>query len=125
MRDADWAWVAGIIEGEGNLALRRSGRTASTRCQLQVQVKMCDLDVIEQLRERTGVGQIYGPRIGRKANHSPSWIWAVNRTDEVQLVLLRILPWLGKRRFERACFFLDYIALGSERLNGHARRGMT
>jgi len=99
--DAAWAWVAGLIEGEGYIGPAPDGSHRDPR----VSASSTDTDVLERLAELTGVGRIY-PRRQRRAHWSPSWEWQVHRKEDFRYVLSRVLPLLGTRRTERALYAL-------------------
>lgn len=85
-----WAWVAGVVEGEGWIGLR------GVLC-----VQMTDADVIARLAEVTGMGTtVFGKKPstgGRKAVHE----WGVYNRREFLLVAEKLTPWLGERRRAR------------------------
>lgn len=94
MDATDWAWAAGIIEGEGCIVSRRRGNAAS------LIVKMADLDVIERLGEILGCGRLtHIPSTNPR--HRDLWRWEVARTADVIQVLRRIRPMMGERRGAR------------------------
>lgn len=92
----EWAWLAGIIEGEGCIAF--TGVNS-----IELRVNMTDFDVVKRCHTMTGVGQIVGPAIhNTNPKAKPSWGWQVARRDAVLLVLDRIEGHLGERRSQRA-----------------------
>ncbi len=95
---ADWAWLAGIIDGEGciNVAVYRGSKIG--RYQLGVRVKMTHRPTIERCGEIAGVGRpVYSiPRdSGRK---KALYSWHVTRTVDVQYVLRNVLPYLTTKK---------------------------
>jgi hypothetical protein len=91
MTGADRAWVAAIIEGEGTFAHTRRP------CGL-IRVAMTDLDVVERLKEITGLGLVHA-RGRRLAHHKDVWDWAVTRRENVCTLTEEIAPiLLGRRR---------------------------
>jgi hypothetical protein len=96
-----WAWVAGLIEGEGWIS---PGPQTKSRKPV-VAASSTDKDVLDRLRYLVGDGAIY-PLKPRKSSHKPSWQWSVGSRRGVYRVLGQILPMLGARRSERAKYVL-------------------
>jgi hypothetical protein len=90
MNTAEAAWVAGVVEGEGTF--RRDRRRAG-----QIRVVMTDRDIVERLREVTGLGLIYD-RGRRKAHYRQAWEWQVTRRNSVGLLVSELAPFLLSRR---------------------------
>lgn len=93
--DADWAWAAGIFEGEGSFATSRSGA-------FRMQVKMTDHDVLLRLQGIVG-GTVYGPYAYQQPDghtRKPAWVWNTDGTDAAAIAR-RFAPWLGQRRLAR------------------------
>jgi hypothetical protein len=86
-------WVAALIEGEGWIGLRGTSRPV-------VQVVSTDLDVVERLREWTGVGVINANAL--RPDRKQSWRWTVGRRDDAGMLLEEILPLLLRRRAAKA-----------------------
>jgi hypothetical protein len=99
-----WAWVAGLIEGEGWIA--PTPDTVSRKP--VVGVESTDLDVIERLAFLSEVGQISELR-NIPNNHKQKWRWTVTSRAATRLVLVEILPLLGERRTNRAKYVLGVI----------------
>lgn len=89
--DAEVAWVAGILEGEGCWTVSRS-----TQGRWWVAVRMTDEDVILKLQHLTGVGRI-SPARGRP-QHKMAWAWQVSVQPHREWLTLKVWPWLGVRR---------------------------
>jgi hypothetical protein len=105
-----WAWVAGLLEGEGWI----SPAPNSIRQGVAVAVQSTDFDTIERLAALTQVGSIVDLK-RRSANHKPSRRWGVRSHADARLVLAATLPWLGERRTARARYVLDRIGAESGR----------
>lgn len=114
MLEADAAWVAGLLEGEGCFTLVRpegkSGRITVTCC-------MTDKDVIEKLREIVGCGHIYD-RKPQKESWKPAWQWVVATRAEVVQLITELRPYMGRRRTERID---ELIAFDRENPVSHVR----
>lgn len=93
-------WVAGIIEGEGYLALERNKDRKALTTRMVVQ--STDLDTVERLVELTGLGKICLPKGTGSPKHRQIYRWQVWRRDDVVDLLTAILPLLGERRTEQA-----------------------
>lgn len=94
--ESEWAWIAGIIEGEGCLRLhqRRTCKTPDG----SITVNMTDGDVISKLQRLSGFGIVSGPHKRGRDHYKPNWNWTVCKAVEVVALLTEIRPWLGKRR---------------------------
>lgn len=90
MSEAEVAWVAGIVEGEGSFDKTRA----------RLAVAMTDRDIIERLHRVTGIGNVYFDRPGARAHHKPSSCWYVSRREHVGHIVGLMYPWLGQRRQE-------------------------
>jgi hypothetical protein len=99
-----WAWVAGLIEGDGWISPAPGGAARTT----VVGVESTDLDVIERLACLTKAGHINELRVDR-AHHKPRWRWTVHGRDAIRRVLTGTLPLLGERRTARAEYVLGVI----------------
>jgi hypothetical protein len=89
--EAEVAWVAGILEGEG----------CWTRKEAQpgwwwIAVRMNDGDVVRRLREYTGIGTV---RVQWEAKETFSWQVGIRQHRE--WLTLKVWPWLGDRRRQR------------------------
>lgn len=91
MTEAEAAWVAGIIEGEGCI----DGNASSARY-ARVRVEMADFDVIDRLHALVG-GRVSTPA-RRAAHHKPTRLLTVTKKDEVWPLLDAIEPWMSSRR---------------------------
>jgi hypothetical protein len=96
-----WAWVAGLLEGEGWL----SPGPATHARKVKLGVSSTDWDVLDRLHVLTGAGSIY-PVKRRRETWKPAWQWTVSNRRDVHGILNQILPWLGERRSERARYVL-------------------
>lgn len=98
------AWVAGLIDGEGCIYIRKRTEKAPSRKErspsyaLSLTVKMTHKPTIEELKNIFGVGRIHRETPG-KLNKKVSWRWAVS-TQEGADILRMILPYLKVKREE-------------------------
>ena len=118
--ETEWAWAAGIVEGEGCIAFQGING-------VYVVVQMTDKDVIERLHllypSPGGIKLVRARGDSRK----DQWRWGLYSRNEVCEFLQGILPWLSERRGARAAEALHRLALNrgkaSARVhcpNGHA-----
>lgn len=98
MRPEEIAWVAGIVEGEGCITVRKR------YVQPLINVNMTDVDIIQRLVEITGVGKVYGPY---KGTNKPRWEWKVQRINDCIELAKALLPWMGERRTQQIHILLD------------------
>lgn len=91
--ETDWAWFAGVFEGEGCIEFHHKNSTALT-------ISMTDEDVVRRCAEIAGVGSIM--ELAARRGHKVCWRWRVQKADHVLVVLDVIEPYLGKRRWARA-----------------------
>jgi hypothetical protein len=97
MTDAETAWVAGLIEGEGSFTTLKGTRSG------RVSMGSTDRDVLEKLAAITGVGKVTAIKAQASSLGSkPIYQWVVWRKANVRLLTERILPWLGERRTGQA-----------------------
>jgi hypothetical protein len=91
--DAEVAWIAGILEGEG------CWTTKNGRATWWISVRMTDRDIVERLATLTGIGRLSEekPRPG----HKHVWAWGVGVRQHREWLTLKVWPWLGERRRER------------------------
>lgn len=102
MRMVDLGYLAGIIDGEGCIHLKRDGG----KQRLAISVGMTDVDVLQRCQTISQVGSIYGPQV--YPNRKPRWVWLVGRQRDVAALLMTIYPLLSGRRQARA---LEVLAL--------------
>lgn len=105
----NWAWVAGIFEGEGNINITKP--QGNKRAKVRITIAMTDEDVIDRLLEVTGVGTKDERRVDEKnPKHSRIYFWRIGRREEVAEFLTAILPYLLSRRTAKAEEALNIIA---------------
>lgn len=103
MRQVDWAWAAGFVDGEG--CLHWTGNTPTLRI---VQVEKAPLLVLVQL---FGVGAIY-PHKPQNPQHKLSWELYIGGRKNLLPVLLKLSRYLlvkGAAADEILCHFSDYM----------------
>jgi hypothetical protein len=115
--DEAWAWVGALIEGEGCL---QPSPAAKRQDRPEVTVDSTDLDIVERLREATGVGAVTArgrQRAGCKEIHR----WRVSKRADARTVLSRTLPMLGERRSERALYIIRDVLRGESEIRTRGR----
>ena len=90
--DADWAWLAGLLEGEGHFRAQqlRTGRPC-----LRVYVKMTDRDVVERAAVLMQAPSVRA--LKPVAEHKQAYEATANGAA-AQRVMERVRPWMGVRR---------------------------
>ena len=97
MSEPDWAWVAGLYEGEGTCYFHSGQRTTGGWiAQIRIQLAMCDEDVVNRLPEMTGMGKVYHKNL--KGPRKNQWAWVVTNHVDVYMFAKTVWPWLGVRR---------------------------
>lgn len=95
------AWAAGLFEGEGSIAYH--GKTS-----VSLVVGMTDEDVVRRFAEIIGSGSVrFEERQSKGKGHLDLHRWELSRRDDVEAILLLLLPWLGSRRSRRVNAALD------------------
>lgn len=109
MRKSDWAWLAGLFEGEGSVKDNNSWNPNAHS--VVISITSTDFDVIERIHSLTGVGKVVF-RKRANAKH-PKWkpvkTWRVGARDDVIFILEGIGPWLLSRRGKRVDEALDRV----------------
>lgn len=103
------AWVAGVIEGEGYIGIRRATSRGSDSVVTRIVVRMTDKDIIERLHHLVP-GSFFLSVPPQKSHYKPQWQFHVTDRELVAELLTLIVPWLGKRRGSRAMEVLAWIA---------------
>jgi DNA-binding CsgD family transcriptional regulator len=106
----DIAWLAGLVEGEGNISI--NGRSFTIR------IKMADHDVVERASALLG-GKLYpvkAPRSGWKA----MWLTQVKGATAAGWAMT-LYPWLGRRRRQQV---RDALAHWRRQGNGAINTGL-
>ena len=110
--EINYAWAAGILEGEGCFSIHRR-KDRSNTLNTAIHCEMADEDTVRRLHKIFGVGSVNlrtntSGRVDRR-KRKPTWIWsAQSKTDAIE-VILRVLPYLGERRMAKAKELLSSI----------------
>jgi len=112
--EIEWAWFAGVFEGEGSVAFTGTNT-------VRLIVKMTDRDVLMRLQKIAG-GVVYPrKRLDMPAHYKDQWDWYIDRSDLVLETMGRIKPYLGIRRLQR--FEEAEERLRNVRRNGYCKNG--
>jgi hypothetical protein len=92
--ETDWAWAAGLFEGEGSIYLIESRPAAS--------LPNCDIEVVDRFADIVG-GTVYGPYepTAGQWGRQPRWVWRINGVDDCLAFVARVGLYLGTRRRSR------------------------
>lgn len=112
--DAEWAWAAGLFEGEGCVFLSIGRRT-----QRSLIVNMTDEDVLRRFHAIVGCGSLFSVKEHAtwQPNWKPQWRWSASRWSDIRELHERFSPWLGERRRAK---FVELLAHPPR--DPHARR---
>lgn len=109
--DAQTAWGAGLLEGEGCFSIfHRKDRRSTVQC--AIHLEMTDLDTVQRVQNVFKCGNMKGPIRRPKdllTNRKPTWIWSVQTQADIYSVLCRIFPYLSERRQLKAKELIDYL----------------
>ena len=123
--DCELAWLAGIIEGEGSLAMsihRHNGPDRKPKVGLKVLIYNSDAGIVKQavsiftrmevgyhLRERELPPMLKPGGEGHYAPTAPMLIIVVSKLTEVDCILRSIRPWLYGEKAARADLMLQFL----------------
>lgn len=95
MTEAELAYLAGIIDGEGNIAIhtRAAGSQGSVAQEYKNVMKVAntDLRLLEWIKEKTGAGSIYADR--RRGNRRQCYQWFCPSVQAAKILRL-VYPYL-------------------------------
>ncbi len=98
MTEAEAAWIAGLLEGEGCFDYNRTSKY------LRIRVMMTDHDVLSRLQDIAG-GSIHNVK-QQKSHHKPLKEWTISGR-KVKPIVDAILPWMGQRRTKKISSLLE------------------
>ena len=106
-KELDYAWAAGVLEGEGCFSIFKRKERRNTRS-VAIHCVMGDEDIVRRLHSLFGCGHvsIIPPR---SENWKTMWAWQVQNKVGVLEVILRVLPYLGIRRTAKAKELMNHI----------------
>lgn len=120
-----WAWAAGLFEGEGSIMFNRTRAKGRYYSAPRLQLRMTDRDVVDQFHRVVGCGGIVviANPAHIAAGRKPAWDWRCQARDDVELVLRRFHPFFGGRR--RAKADEAFAAIEEARATPYGARGST
>lgn len=117
-----FAWAAGVVEADGCIMFKVSTKSRGGLAP-RIRVTMADEDIVRALHSVLGAGRIRGP-LSRSysdnpnslkslpKNPKPLYLWEVNKKKEVLEVLLRLRPFLHRRRGAKADEVIKFLGGG-------------
>ena len=93
MSEAEISWLAGLFDGEGNIAWPRKGNIHTAR----LTITNTNYALLEKLIEITGTGSIVGYKKSKNHKHADAWNWSCYGDRSKQLLEL-MLTWLIVKR---------------------------
>lgn len=101
--EADFAWLAGLLEGEG--CFTNSFQNGNKEATPRIQLTMTDEDVVERAANLLGtkVTSTNWRTKGDKAVFRTS----LARQDDLKIILTKIYPYMGQRRKEKIDVLLE------------------
>lgn len=113
IREVDWAYLAGLIDGEGCVTAEAPGITTNGRRRAgraMLIVGMTDAGVIKWLHETLGGHMCLRP--ARVPTQKPSWNWRLEGR-KTKPILERLLPYL-KIKDRQARVVIEFIKIQEE-----------
>ena len=108
LSDAEAAYIAGVVDGEGTISLVRKHGGENRRA--AVSVANTELELLTYLRSTIGAGRITRKRISQ-AHHTPSYVFVVYSRQALAL-LRQLAPFMRTHKRKRAELLLArYLAL--------------
>lgn len=103
MKNADAAWLAGLLEGEGCFDWNGSSNRYP-----RIRVEMRDEDVVQRVKALCGGGGAVR-RVERRQGHHTTFRFQLCDRERLKIVLTAILPYMGNRRSEKIQELLEAI----------------
>jgi hypothetical protein len=108
LSEAEAAYVAGIIDGEGTITLTRTHRGEGRRP--IVSISSTELPLLRYIQAIIGAGRITG-KVTARSHHSPSFAYVISSRQALAL-LARISRYLHTYKLQRCRLLLDeYVIL--------------
>jgi hypothetical protein len=108
LSEADAAYIAGLIDGEGTITLTRKHRNENR--QLCVSISNTERVLLEFVLKTVGAGKITGKRT-TQPHHTPSYTYSIYNRQALSLVG-QLSPFLRSYKSKRAAIIeRDYVAL--------------
>jgi hypothetical protein len=97
--DAEVAWLAGLLEGEGSFYMltSRTGELRKAYRYPKIQVSMTDRDIIDRVSVLFGTKTYAKPPARKYPDRRPQWQAQISGVGAAEW-MVRLRPWLGERR---------------------------
>lgn len=114
-------WVAGLLEGEGSFYAqspqpRKDGRRYRYP---HISCHLTDRDVLEHLRQVTGVGQLRPEAHRSPLSKKASFVWVVSKHREAVALMNKLVLLMGQRRQSK----IRELLIGMQIQRGWVRHG--
>lgn len=103
--ESDYQWSAGILEGEGCFSIFKRKNKEYSQC--SIQCEMTDEDTVRKLQEQLNVGRVSHREA--RPSRKPTWILTIQKQKDVFDTLIRVMPYLGERRLNKASKLFEYL----------------
>lgn len=115
MKDKNWSYLAGIIDGEGTISLYSTidNRTNGVCYGLHIQIANVNETLMKWLVKFFGGRYQIRWQIGKQGRHF-CYHWAVTGSKNRETVLLGVLPYLIIKR-EQALLALEFVRMKDEK----------
>ncbi len=128
-KDTDLAWLAGIWDGEGSIALfTHVEKPGNTKICPTVNVINTDIAIINKVRkllEELGCSFSFQERRPKNSRHSTAWILITRNQKYIILFLEAIMPYLWSIKRQKAEILLDFCKRRSEKTQRLPSAGST
>lgn len=113
MSELQYAWAAGVLEGEGCFSIFQRKTAKWDHKSLAIHCEMTDEDVIRKLHSVFDVGTV-NIRENTKGRtdfrpRKKTWIWSVQNHVGIEKVCQYVLPYMGERRSAKIKELLEYV----------------
>ena len=111
--EAEIAWIAGLLEGEGCFSICTRKAAKHDHKTLAILCEMTDEDVINKLHRLAGCGTVNKRqndkgRVDRR-ERKPTWIWSVQNHAGILKICEAIYPLMGQRRKQKIDEMVEYV----------------
>ena len=105
---AKYAYLAGIIDGEGCLTVGAGKKETCINYNAIILVQNTSRKMIDWLQSKFG-GQVY---LSKKETEKTkaAWMWRITKKKDIEILLLAVLPYLIVKR-EQAKVLLNFVRL--------------
>lgn len=94
---SEFAWAAGVFEGEGSVIQRGVTSGGNTRT-AAITLGMTDEDVVRRICAAFECGKVTGPHYHANPDYKPFWVLKVTRRSDLLPLAMRLLEFTGERR---------------------------